>query len=64
MAELQANVAALEKRGGRIRLDKCGPDGRLCVEIARDQGSGGQVPYAGSWQSSDKQRQYVIPRGY
>ena len=64
VAELQANVAALEKRGGRIRLDKCGPDGRLCVEIARDQGSGGQVPYAGSWQSSDKQRQYVIPRGY
>lgn len=61
---LQANVAELEKKGGRIRLDKCGPDNRLCVEIARDQGSGGQVPYAGAWQSSDKQRQYVIPRGY
>lgn len=64
VAQLQANVAELEKKGGRIRLDKCGPDNRLCVEIARDQGSGGQVPYAGAWQSSDKQRQYVIPRGY
>ena len=64
VAELQANVAALEKRGGRIRLDRCGPDNRLCVEIASDQGSGGPVPYAGSWQSNDKQRQYVIPRGY
>jgi hypothetical protein len=64
VAQLQANVAELEKKGGRIRLDKCGPDNRLCVEIARDQGGGGPVPYAGAWQSSDKQRQFVIPRGY
>lgn len=64
VAELQANVTALEKKGGRIRLEKCGPDNRVCVEIARDQGGGSQVPYAGAWQSDDKQRQFVIPRGY
>lgn len=63
-AALQASVAELEKKGGRIRLDRCGPDSRLCVEIARDQGGGSPAPYAGAWQSSDKQRQYVIPRGY
>lgn len=63
VAQLQTSVADLERRGGRIRLSKCGPDNRLCVEIAKNQGEG-MDGYRGSWVSNDKQQQYVIPKGY
>ena len=33
--QLEANVALLERRGGRIDLRRCGPAGRVCVRIDR-----------------------------
>ncbi len=34
IADLRANVAALEARGGKVQLTKCGPDtNRLCAKI-------------------------------
>jgi len=33
IADLRANVAALEARGGKIQLNQCGPDNRLCAKI-------------------------------
>lgn len=63
VAQLQASVDALEKKGGRIRLDRCGPDNRLCVEIAPNQGKG-MEDFHGSWQDDKGNRRFVIPRGY
>lgn len=63
--ELQAGVAALAKKGGRIRLDQCGPDSRLCVAIAPVQGNAeSQKDFKGSWQSNDGKQQFAIPKGY
>lgn len=33
IADLRANVAALEARGGKVQLTQCGPDNRLCAKI-------------------------------
>jgi hypothetical protein len=63
MARMQASVAFLEKKGGRIRLDKCGPEGRLCFEVAADQGIG-RNNFKGPWFNSDNQKSFVIPKGY
>jgi hypothetical protein len=64
-AQLEANIADLAKRGGRIKLDHCGPANRLCVEITPAQGEGqGQTDFQGSWVSNDNRHRYVIPRGY
>ena len=63
IAKMQANADALAKKGRRISLSKCGPDNRLCVEVASKQGDGVD-DYQGSWQSDDKLHQYVIPNGY
>lgn len=64
-AELEANIADLTKRGGKIKLDKCGPANRLCVEITPAQGDGqGQADFQGSWVSNDNRHRYVIPKGY
>ncbi len=64
-AQLEANIADLAKRGGRIKLDRCGPANRLCVEITPAQGEGqGQANFQGSWVSNDNRRQFVIPKGY
>ena len=64
-AELEANITDLAKRGGRIKLDRCGPANRLCVEITTAQGDGqGQTNFQGSWVSNDNRRQFVIPKGY
>lgn len=63
--ELQAGVAALAKKGGRIKIANCGPDSRLCVEIASKQGKAeSQKDFKGAWQSNDGKRQSVIPKGY
>ena len=62
--ELRAGVAALAKKGGRIKLSLCGPDtDRLCVEAASDQG-GGQTNWRGSWNNAKSGQQFVIPKGY
>jgi hypothetical protein len=63
MARMQASVTFLEKKGGRIRLDKCGPEARLCIEVAADQGNG-RNNFRGTWFSSDNQKSFVIPKGY
>jgi hypothetical protein len=33
VADLEAHVTALEKKGGRIKLDVCGPEKRVCVRV-------------------------------
>jgi hypothetical protein len=33
IADLRANVAALEATGGKVQLTQCGPDNRLCAKI-------------------------------
>jgi len=62
-AELEANIEDLRKRGGKIKLDRCGPDNRLCVQITSKQGAG-QDDFHGSWQTNDGSKRFVIPQGY
>jgi len=62
VAQLQANVAALEKRGGRIVLKTCG--GRLCVEASSNQGEGAEKWKGAVWSNKENGVQLVIPRGY
>ena len=33
IADLRANVSALEVRGGKVQLTQCGPNNRLCAKI-------------------------------
>lgn len=63
LARMQASVVFLEKKGGRIRLDKCGPEQRLCIEVAADQGNN-RGNFRGPWSDANKERTFVIPRGY
>ncbi len=60
----QATLTALDKRAGRVRWGYCGPQNRLCFEIAPDQGGRTSVPYQGAWQNTHTGAQFVIPRGY
>ena len=60
LAQLSAQVAALEKRGGKIKLSTCG--GRLCVEASTNQG-GELKNWNGPWKN-DKGTPLVIPQGY
>lgn len=63
--ELEANIAALAKRGGRIKLSTCGPANRLCVQITPKQGDApGQTDYQGAWVSADNKTRFAIPSGY
>lgn len=63
--ELQAGVAALAKKGGRIKIGTCGPDDRLCVEVAHNQGkAASQKDFKGSWRNDDGKQQFIIPKGY
>jgi len=64
-AELEANIAELAKRGGKIQMTTCG--GRLCIEASTNQGKDDQGnPLAlGGWTTSDSRKvPLVIPRGY
>jgi hypothetical protein len=63
VAQMQSTVLALERRGGRIRMDRCGPENRLCIEVSTDQGRGRET-LKGAWYDINKQTSYVIPRGY
>ena len=64
-AELEANIADLAKRGGRIKLSTCGPANRLCVQITAKQGDApGQTDYQGAWLSEDNKKRFAIPHGY
>ena len=62
IATLKVSVIELEKRGARIRLNTCGPDSRLCVEITKKQ-RGKEDNYEGPY-STDDGKQFVIPSGY
>lgn len=59
--QMRAQVADLEKRGGRIKFAQCDTN-RLCIEAANNQG-GGQTNWAAPWSSPAGQK-YVIPKGY
>lgn len=61
VARLQANVSALEKKGGRIVMNTCG--GRLCFEASSNQGQNAEQWKGGVW-STKEGAQLVIPRGY
>ena len=62
VAQLQANVEALKKKGGRIVIDTCG--GRLCIQASNNQGKGTEDWQGVNWLSSSKKIPLVIPRGY
>lgn len=62
VARLQASVAALERRGGKIVLNNCG--GRLCIEASGNQGEGFEQWKGAVWNDKGKGVQLVIPRGY
>ena len=56
IADLRANVAALEARGGKIQLVQCGPSNRLCakIDVKANKSTGG-------WGTDG---QYMILEGY
>ena len=65
VAELQTNVTALAKKGGRITLTSCtdanGTE-RLCIPVSTNQGKGYEnftAPF-----SNKTGVQFVIPKGY
>ena len=60
IAQLQATVAALEKRGARLKISQCG--GRLCIEASTNQGEA-QENWRGPWKSAQG-TPLVIPKGY
>lgn len=64
-AELEANIADLNKRGAKIKLNTCG--NRLCIEASSNQGkdAAGNPAPMGSWETVDGRKvALVIPRGY
>jgi hypothetical protein len=67
VAQLQAQVDVLAKRGARIKLARCG--GRLCIEASSDQGKGdgkdkGGPEWSGPWKNGKNGAALVIPNGY
>ena len=62
VAQLQANVAALEKKGGRITMTTCG--GRLSIEASINPGQGSEQWKGGNGSNKETGVQLVIPRGY
>lgn len=64
-AELEANIADLQKRGAKIKINTCG--GRFCIEASTNQGKdpAGNPATMGSWLTTDGRNvPLVIPRGY
>ena len=65
VVQLQAQAAALAKKGARIKLARCG--GRLCIEASSDQGkdrSKGAPEWRGPWKNNENGAPLVIPNGY
>lgn len=57
IADLRANVAALEAKGGKVQLSTCGPDGnRLCAKINVKANTS-----TGGW---GKEGEWMILQGY
>lgn len=61
IAQLQEQADMLAKKGGRIKLTKCG--GPLCIEASSNQGKGAPE-WTGSWKNNENGAALVIPRGY
>jgi hypothetical protein len=58
VAELRANVAALEAKGGKVQLSTCGPKGRLCARVSANDA-------AVIWGPPDKENEkWIILNGY
>lgn len=53
--QLEASIADLTKRGGKITLSTCGPKKRLCVLIEEAEGTFGDRKLGET---------YMIPKGY
>lgn len=66
VAQMQANVSALEKKGGRITLTSCtdanGAE-RLCIPVSTNQGKGYEN-FTAPFSNSKTGVQFVIPKGY
>ena len=65
-AQLEANIADLAKKGGRIKLTTCTDSAgsqRLCIPVARNQGQGYEK-YTAPFSNATTRDQFVIPRGY
>ena len=62
VATLERQAAVYAKKGGRIVFSTCGDDGRLCIEIASNQGFNATAK--GSYVSNDGNKSFVIPKGY
>lgn len=60
VAELNAKVTALERRGGRLVFEDCG--GRLCIEASSNQGK--DAKWNAWWTHAKTGAPLVIPKGY
>ena len=58
IADLRANVAALEAKGGKVQLSTCGPKSRLCARV--------DLKEAGTmwWPENNKNEKWIILNGY
>jgi AcrR family transcriptional regulator len=61
IAEMQANAAALAKKGARIKIVDCG--GRLCIVASKNQ-TGTFSEWHGLWNDAKTGQTMVIPNGY
>lgn len=68
LAEAQAAVAALGKKGGRTIVSECVDNEgktRLCIEVAKNQNEKKNSPeFKGPFVDSKEKTTYVIPKGY
>ena len=64
IAQMQAKVKILEKKGGRILITDCG--GRLCIQASSNQGPGAEQWKGANWTNNSKLSgvPLVIPHGY
>jgi hypothetical protein len=66
VAELEANVATMANKGGRIKVNICTDSAgaeRLCIPVARNQGKGYEQ-YTAPFANTTTGEQFVIPKGY
>jgi hypothetical protein len=45
VGQLQAQASDWAKRAGRVKLERCGDPGRLCVRVNKDMGYGEKGDY-------------------
>ena len=65
-SDMQANVAALRNRGGRIQLATCADatgTSRLCIPVSDNQGKGNES-FSAPFSNTTTGEKFVIPKGY